>query len=661
MPLEKIPFLAYLCGVISVSNLSVQFGGTYLFDEISFLVNPRDRVGLVGKNGAGKSTLLKILAGLQPSDGGEVAKPAGSKTGYLPQEMHHVDGCTVMEEAKKAFAELANLEVETAYINEQLTIRTDYESDEYSDLIHRLHEVTERFSMLDGYNVDAATERVLLGLGFTREDFERQTLEFSGGWRMRVELAKILLQNPEVLLLDEPTNHLDIESIQWLEDFLSNYAGAIILVSHDRAFLDNITNRTIEITMGKIYDYRANYSKYLILRQERKTTQEAAAKNQQKYIEKTEILIDKYRAKANKAAFAQSLIKKLDKLDIVEVDEDDNASIRFSFPPAPHSGKVIVRAEKLGKSYGDKKILENVDFVLERGDRIGFVGKNGAGKTTLSKIIVGLTDYTGTLESGHQVKLGYFAQNQAEALDGDKTVFTTIDDVATGEARKNIRGLLGSFLFGGDTIEKKVKVLSGGEKNRLAMCKLLLTAHNFLVLDEPTNHLDMRSKDMLKQALLKFDGTLVVVSHDRDFLQGLTTKIFEFPGGGVKQHYGDIYEFLANKKIASLGELDKKPKEQQAVKKADEKPKESFVDSESKRKQEKAAKQLDFEIKKLEDLIAKLESEVARYDELMTDSEKFKEVSKTDPSIFEKYQKLQSELAESMEIWEKLVSEKELI
>ncbi len=650
--------------MISIANLSVQFGGTYLFDEISFLVNPRDRIGLVGKNGAGKSTLLKILSGEQPSDGGEVAMPSGSKIGYLPQEMHHADGCTVMEEAKKAFAELAKLEIDTEYINEQLTIRTDYESDEYTELIHRLHEVTERYQLLDGYNVDSVTEQVLLGLGFTREDFDRQTVEFSGGWRMRVELAKILLQKPDVLLLDEPTNHLDIESIQWLEDFLGSYPGAIILVSHDRAFLDNITNRTIEISVGKIFDYKANYSKYVILRTERRSTQEAAAKNQQKYIEKTEILIDKYRAKANKASFAQSLIKKLDKLDIVEVDEEDNASIRFSFPPAPHSGKVIVRAEKLGKSYGEKMILENVDFVLERGDRIGFVGKNGAGKTTLSKIVVGETDHTGKLVQGHQVKLGYFAQNQTETLNGELTVLQTIDDVATGDARKNIRGLLGSFLFSGDTVEKKVKVLSGGEKNRLAMCKLLLTPYNFLVLDEPTNHLDMRSKDMLKQALLKFDGTLIVVSHDRDFLQGLTTKVFEFPGGNIRQHYGDIYDFLAAKKIANLSELNRKntlQAQQKDAAKQNVQPKAKDESLEIKKQQDKATKQLDNEIKKQEEHIATLEALVKTMDEIMTDPERFKEASKNEPAIFEKYQKLQNELTTAMEAWEKLVVEKEVV
>ena len=644
--------------MISVSNLSVQFGGTYLFEEVSFLVNPRDRIGLVGKNGAGKSTLLKILAGKQVFDKGDIAKPAGSKVGYLPQEMHHADGFTVMEEAKKAFVELVELESKIDYINQQLTERTDYESDSYSDLIHQLHEATERFSMLDGYNIDAATEKVLLGLGFSREDFTRQTLEFSGGWRMRVELAKILLQKPDVLLLDEPTNHLDIESIQWIEEFLADYPGAILLVSHDKAFLDNITNRTIEISLGKIYDYRANYSKYIELRAERKATQEAAAKNQQKYIEKTEQLIDKYRAKANKASFAQSLIKKLDRIELVEVDEDDTASLRFSFPPAPHSGKVIARAERLGKTYGPKKILENVDFILERGDRVGFVGKNGAGKTTLSKILANKLDHTGVLEAGHQVKLGYFAQNQTETMDGEKTVFETIDEVAVGDVRKNIRNLLGSFLFGGDSIDKKVKVLSGGEKNRLAMCKLLLEPYNFLVLDEPTNHLDMRSKDMLKTALLKYDGTLVVVSHDRDFLQGLTTKIYEFPGGTVKQHYGDIYEFLRTKKISNLAELEKK-----LAPKAEEKKKESnpgSLDEEKRKESEKKIRALENSIKKHEQSIGELEDEIKKMDAIMTNPDHFKEVSKNDPAIFDTYQKLQDQLNTTMENWEKLVEEKEL-
>lgn len=645
--------------MLSVANLTVQFGGTNLFDEVSFLVNARDRIGLVGKNGAGKSTLLKILAGIQPPDKGEVAKPSGSKLGYLPQEMHHEDGCSVMEEARKAFVEIADISRKIEFLNHELTTRTDYESDSYSQLIHDLHELTERMSLLDGYNMDASAEQVLMGLGFVRSDFTRQTLEFSGGWRMRIELAKILLQKPDVLLLDEPTNHLDIESIQWLEDFLKDYPGAIILVSHDRAFLDNVTNRTIEILMGKVHDYRANYSKYVMLRAERRSTQEAAAKNQQRYIEKTEMLIDKYRAKANKASFAQSLIKKLDKLDIVEIDDEDNASIRFSFPPSPHSGKVILRAENLSKHYGEKQILNDVNFVIERGDRIGFVGKNGAGKTTLSKIIAGVTDYTGKLEPGHQVKLGYFAQNQSEALDGEKTVFETIDDVATGEVRKNIRNLLGSFLFSGDTVDKKVKVLSGGEKNRLAMCRLLLTPYNFLVLDEPTNHLDMKSKDMLKQALLKYDGTLIIVSHDRDFLQGLTTKIYEFPGGGIRMHYGDIFEFLASRKLNSLSELERKKQEKTEL--VPPPPKLKDVDSEEKKQVQRSLKKLDAEIQLAEETIARLESDIKELDAVLADAEKFVQVSKSTPDVFEKYNKLRDELQSAMNFWESLLEKRETL
>lgn len=510
--------------MLSVNEISVHFGGRTLFEEISFLVNKQDRIGLAGRNGAGKSTMLKIIAGEQSPDSGEVTKPNNFTIGYLPQDMTHQPGKTVFEETASAFAEVKELEKKIAYVNDQIATRTDYESDAYMKLIHDLHEYNERINHLGGYSLNADIESTLIGLGFERKDFDRLTDEFSGGWRMRIELAKLLLQKPDLLLLDEPTNHLDIESIRWLEDFLQNYFGAIVMVSHDKTFLDNITTRTIEITMGRIYDYKSNYSKYLLLRKERKEAQIQAAKNQQKYIEKTEALINKFRAKKDKAAFAQSLIKKLDKLEIVEVDEEDTSSIKFKFPPAPRSSRMVVTAEDTKKQYGEKVIFSHVNFRIERGDRVAFVGRNGEGKSTMSKIIIGEESFDGVLKVGESVEIGYYAQNQAEILNGEKTILETIDESADGESRKNIRAILGSFLFSGDDVNKYVKVLSGGEKGRLAMCKLLLQPHSLLVLDEPTNHLDMRSKDVLKTALQQYDGTLILVSHDRDFLQGLTNR-----------------------------------------------------------------------------------------------------------------------------------------
>ena len=640
--------------MISVNQLSVQFGGNYLFDEVSFLVNARDRIGLVGKNGAGKSTLLKILSGVQPSESGSIAKQNDCTLGYLPQEMVYQSGQTVFDEAATAFVEIKNLEHKIEQINKELEKRQDHESKEYLDLIHQQHDCNERYQLLDGYSIHSNIELVLFGLGFERSDLNRLTEEFSGGWRMRIELAKILLQKPSVLLLDEPTNHLDIESIQWLEDFLKNYAGAIVLVSHDRAFLDNITNRTIEISLGKIYDYKTNYSRYVELRAERRALQQAEAKNQEKYIEHTEELINKFRAKKNKAAFAQSLIKKLDKLERVEVDDEETSSIRFRFPPAPRSGKVTVAAEQVQKKYGDKVIFSGVDFMIEREEKIAFVGRNGEGKSTLSKMIVGKENYEGKLTIGHNVEIGYYAQNQAEMLDGEKTVFQTIDEVAVGEIRKNVRGLLGSFLFGGDTIEKKVKVLSGGEKSRLAMCKLLLHPYNLLVLDEPTNHLDMRSKDVLKNALIKYDGTLIIVSHDRDFLQGLTNKVFEFRNKSIKQHIGDVYDFLASKKIASLGELEVKANIAKAASEEKKAQKaiadESKISFEQKRENDKEIRKISNQISKSEKEIERLESEIKQMDEVLMDPEKYKEAIKSS-DIFQKYEALKSALEKEMENW----------
>lgn len=638
--------------MISVNRLSVQFGGSDLFDDVSFLVNSRDRIGLTGKNGAGKSTMLKILAKQQQPTEGEVAIQNDCTLGYLPQEMHLRLGKTVFDETETAFVEAKELEKKIEHYNEQLGIRTDYESDSYSDLIVKLNDANERYNLIGGYTMQADIELVLFGLGFERKDLTRLTDEFSGGWRMRIELAKILLQKPSVMLLDEPTNHLDIESIQWLEDFLKNYYGAVVLVSHDRAFLDNITTRTIEISLGKIYDYKANYSKYVQLRQERREQQQAAFANQEKYIEHTEMLINKFRAKASKASMAQSLIKKLDKIDRIEVDEEDNATLRFKFPPAPRSGKVVVEAENVAKRYGDKTIFSNVDFMIEREERIAFVGKNGEGKSTLSKIIAGVESYEGKLQIGYNVSIGYFAQNQAEILDGEKTVFQTIDDVAEGEVRKNVRSLLGSFLFGGDAIDKKVKVLSGGEKNRLALCKLLLQPYNLLIMDEPTNHLDMRSKEMLKTALLNYDGTLIVVSHDRDFLQGLTGKVFEFRNGNIKTHIGDLQEFLASRKIQNLAQLEVKATVNGAEKKEKEKEKfEAKHEHEEKKKQEKELKQAQAAVQKSEKEIERLEQKIKEMDDNLLDPVFYQEALK-DNSVFDLYNELKKKLEQELLNWE---------
>ncbi|TXT27721.1 MAG: ATP-binding cassette subfamily F member 3, partial [Chitinophagaceae bacterium] len=517
--------------MISVDGLSVSFGGRYLYEDVSFLINNKDRIGLAGKNGSGKSTLLKILAGVKKSFEGNVSIPKGCTIDYLPQDMVFNLGKTVFDETSTAFDNIKKLEKRIDEITHLLETRTDYESNEYLDLVTELNEENDRFAVIGGNSMKGDIEQTLIGLGFSPNDFTRMTDEFSGGWRMRIELAKILLQKPNVILLDEPTNHLDIESIQWLEGFLKNYYGTIVMVSHDKIFLDSITTRTIEISSGKIYDYKANYSKYIQLRQERREQLTAAAKNQQKFIEKTEQLIGKFRAKASKASFAQSLIKKLDKLEIIEVDEEDTKSIRFHFPQATRSGKVVVESVNLKKSYDPKTIFSNVDFIIERQEKIAFVGRNGEGKSTMVRLIAGKEKFEGTLNIGFNVDIGYYAQNQTESLDLKKTVLATIEERAVTSINVNIRQILGSFLFRGDDVDKKVSVLSGGEKARLAMCMLLLHPYNFLVLDEPTNHLDMRSKEVLKKALMEYNGTLIIVSHDRDFLQGMTNKVFEFSGG----------------------------------------------------------------------------------------------------------------------------------
>lgn len=547
--------------MISINQLSVSFTGKTLFDNVSFIIKDKDRIGLTGKNGAGKSTLLKILAGWQEPDTGQIVVTSGHEIGYLPQEMIPDSTRTVMDETLTAFSKTNALEKEIEAINIQLSERTDYESESYHKLIERLSEANERFHLIGGSDRMGMAEKVLSGLGFKRSDFSRPITEFSSGWQMRVELAKILLRNPDVMLLDEPTNHLDIESIGWLEEFLQTYRGAVVLVSHDRKFLDHVTTRTVEIVLGRIEDYNVPYSEYVIQRAERREIQQAAYDNQQKEIENIERFIERFRYKATKARQAQSRIKMLEKMDRIEVDQTDNSAIAFRFPPAPHCGKIVIRAHDIGKCYGEKRIFSHFDFTLEKGEKVALVGRNGEGKSTFSKIVMGeLPEHEGTMEIGAGVRIGYFAQNQAALLDGNRTVFQTIDDIAVGEVRTRIRNILGCFLFSGEDIEKKVKVLSGGEKGRLALAKLLLEPVNLLVLDEPTNHLDMRSKDILKMALLQYDGSLIVVSHDRDFLEGLTTKTYEFRDGKVKPHLGDVSTFLADRKMERLQELERKDK-----------------------------------------------------------------------------------------------------
>ncbi len=641
--------------MFSVNQLSVVFSGVPLFDGISFIINPRDRIGLVGKNGAGKTTLLRIISGLMEPESGTIVIPSGMETGYLPQEMQVVSSLTVFQEALKAFSKIRALEEEIRFLTSEIELRTDYESPAYFQLIDRLNHANNRFDLLGGATMEADTEKVLTGLGFEPGDFGRKLSEFSGGWKMRVELAKILLRRPELLLLDEPTNHLDIESIQWLEEFLSGYQGALILVSHDRAFLDNVTDRTVEISLGKIYDYKACYSDYVVLREERREQQLAALSNQQRQIEQIERFITRFRYKSTKARQVQSKLKYLDKIEKVEVDEQDASAIHFRFPPAPHSGKVVLEASHAGKSYGSHQVLKDISFNVSRGERIAFVGRNGEGKTTLSRMIVGELEHEGVLKLGHQVKIGYFAQNQAELLDMEKTVFQTIDDAATGDMRPRVRGLLGSFLFGSDAIDKKVKVLSGGEKSRLALARLLLSPVNLLVLDEPTNHLDMISKDILKNALLRFDGSMIIVSHDRDFLQGLTTKIFEFRNKGIKQYIGDIYAFLDARKLASLRELEalKKKGEEGTKAQLAAKNKQEY---ERRRELERESRKLRTRIGQCENDIRQTEEEISRMDRILSNPQEYPEQS-ADPEMYMKYEKLKQHLQDQMLLWETLHQE----
>lgn len=543
--------------MITVNDISVQFGGTTLFSDVTFSINETDKIALMGKNGAGKSTLLKIIAGVNKPSSGNISTPKETVIAYLPQHLLTKDDATVFEETSKAFSDIFKMRDQIEEINHQLTIRTDYESDEYMKLIEKVSELSEKFYSIEEVNYEAEVEKVLKGLGFVREDFTRPTSEFSGGWRMRIELAKILLKKPDLILLDEPTNHMDIESIEWLEDFLINSAKAVIVISHDRAFVDNITNRTIEVTMGRIYDYKAKYSHYLELRKDRRAHQQKAYEEQQKFIAENQAFIERFRGTFSKTEQVQSRVRMLEKLVLVEVDEVDTSALRLKFPPSPRSGQYPIVVEDLSKSYGDHVVFQNANMVIERGQKVAFVGKNGEGKSTMIKAIMKEIDFQGKLEVGHNVQIGYFAQNQASLLDGELTVFDTIDQIAVGDIRSKIKDLLGAFMFSGDDTTKKVKVLSGGEKTRLAMIKLLLEPVNVLILDEPTNHLDMKTKDIIKDALKDFDGTLILVSHDRDFLDGLVTKVFEFGNKRVREHFEDIKGFLALKKMESLREIEK--------------------------------------------------------------------------------------------------------
>ncbi len=637
--------------MISVNSVTVSFGGYDLFDNVSFLINSKDRIGLAGKNGAGKSTMLKLLAGEQNPTKGEISKPNDFRIGYLPQDMIHQQGRTVFEETETAFHEIQKLEKRLEIVSHELETRTDYESDVYMKLINELTDINTRLDVIGASNKEEEIEKILKGLGFERTDFDRQTAEFSGGWRMRIELAKILLQKPDILLLDEPTNHLDIESIQWLEETMDTFAGSVMLISHDKQFLDTVTTRTIEISNQKIYDYKTNYSRYLVLRQERKEQQENAAKNQQKVINQTEVLINKYRAKASKAAFAQSLIKKLDRMEIVEVDEGDNSAMAFRFPPPALSGKIVVTVENAGKVYGQKRIFKGANFILAKGEKIALVGRNGEGKSTMMKMIAKqIDDYEGNVQLGHNVMMGYFAQDQAEKLDPNKTVFETIDELAVGDVRKQVRTMLGSFLFGGDDIDKKVRVLSGGERGRLALCKLLLQPYNLLVLDEPTNHLDIRSKEVLKKAIVAYEGTAIIVSHDRDFLADLTEKMYEFRNGEVKEHLGGIGEFMEKLKMYRLNEMNtKNPFVKAKAEVKEERPKADPRIEE----REKELKQIKSQITKSEKEIERLEKEIKIFDEKLSDPDQYQTVV-NDKETFAKYEQMKKELETEMHNWEVL-------
>ncbi|MEO9891840.1 ABC-F family ATP-binding cassette domain-containing protein [Aurantibacter sp.] len=628
--------------MLNVHNLSVSFGGEYLFEEISFRLNGGDRVGLIGKNGAGKSTLLKLLSKEMAYDTGTIAIEKNVNIGFLKQDIDFVVGRTVLEEAYQAFEEIKTLEAQLEDVNKQLVERTDYESEGYNQLMIDLSDLTHRFEIIGGYNYQGDTEKILQGLGFKREDFDKKTDTFSGGWRMRIELAKLLLQSNEVLLLDEPTNHLDIESIIWLEQFLKGHTGAVVIVSHDKMFLDNVTNRTIEISLGRIYDYNKPYTEFLTLRGEIKQQQMNALKNQEKEIQQAERLIEKFRAKSSKASMAQSLIKKLDKMERIEVDQDDNAAMNVRFPISVTPGKVVTEIEELSKSYGDHQVLKDIDLLIERNSKTAFVGQNGQGKSTLAKIMVGDLEYDGHLKLGHNVEIGYFAQNQAEYLDGNKTILDTMIDAANEKNRSKVRDILGSFLFRGEEVEKFVKVLSGGERNRLALAKMLLQPFNVLVMDEPTNHLDIQSKNVLKTALQNFEGTLIVVSHDRDFLQGLTNKVYEFKDQKIKEYLGDIDYYLEQRKAANFRAIEKK-QEVQKEKVVSDKGQNSFKD-------QKKIKSIKNKLSSIEKKIADLEKSIAKSDhDLLMNYD----ATIAQPNFFESYNRKKKDLEELMISWEK--------
>jgi len=639
--------------MISISNLSLYFGGQDVFDNIFLTVNKGDKIGLVGKNGAGKTTLLNLFANKITPNSGDVAIPKELKIGYLTQDLDFEDGYSVIDEAKKAFQEINVLQKEIDLLNHDLENRTDYESDSYMLLINQLHEKQEQFQIKGGKDLQATMSQVLLGLGFMQSDFERGTNEFSGGWRMRIELAKILLQKPDIMLLDEPTNHLDIESIIWLENWLKKFNGALVLVSHDRKFLDSVTNRTVEIAFRKLNDYKAAYSKYVTLRKDRIEKQIQAKKNQDKFIEETKVLINKFRAKKNKAAFAQTLIRKLDKLERIEVEEEDVAKMNFRFPPAPHSGKVSLIVKDVSKNYEDLQVVKDVNLEVVKGEKIAFVGKNGEGKTTLAKVIVGEIDFAGDVKLGHRINIGYYAQNQSDFLNEDKSVLQCIQDAANTETSPKVRDILGSFLFSNDDVDKKIKVLSGGERARVALCKLLLEPINLLIMDEPTNHLDMISKDILKRALKSYDGTLILVSHDRDFLQGLTERVYEFKNKNIKEYIGDINNFLIERDLLDFKQLERSEKKE--IKKD---KKQEQLSYQKKKEDAREKRRLKNRISKLEKQIDRLEKELQKLDEQLADPEQFQKLSK-EKDFFEKYEQNQRRLKQMIQDWESTLEQLE--
>ena len=638
--------------MISLDNLSISYGGWTLFDGISFLINPKDRIGLVGKNGAGKTTLLRVITGEQQPTEGAVTVNGECTIGYLPQQMRVADTTSLIAETAKAFDEVLRIEADIERLTKEIASRTDYESEAYADLIHRLNDANDRYHILGGDTREADIERTLLGLGFKRSDFERPTREFSGGWRMRIELAKLLLRRPSIFLLDEPTNHLDIESIQWLEEYLKNYNGAVLLISHDRAFLDNVTTRTIELSLGKAYDYKVPYSKFVELRAERRQQQMAAYENQQRLIEKTEEFIEKFRYKPTKSNQVQSRVKQLERLERIEVDEEDMSRLNIKFPPAPRSGQIVADVKGVGKAFGEKRIFAGAEFTIERGQKIALVGRNGEGKTTFARMLIGELEATeGDIKVGANVNIGYYAQNQDDLMDGEFTVFDTLDRVAVGDIRTRLRDILGAFLFRGEDIDKKVKVLSGGERSRLAMARLMLEPYNLLVLDEPTNHMDMRSKDILKSALQKYDGTVVVVSHDREFLDGLVDRIYEFRDGGVREYLGDIWYFLEKRKVESLQEIERKerPVATKAVESNGGK-----LSYEQKKEQEKLIRKLRKAVESVEEELAKVEKEIADYDA------RFAVATEYNAEDYAKYNALKEHYDRLMHEWEKASYELEI-